>query len=109
MSKTHGGRAKQFEWFFQKDHVIIENENGKTHEYSVDEIIEILTNLLEEFGQEWIPLANNVQKMYEGTEISGFGSTIYSLCPGDVFHAQGASYLGVVLEEAGLLEWNGVS
>jgi hypothetical protein len=45
--------------------------------------------------------------MYHGTEVAGLGSTIYRLCAGDTFHAQGASYLGVVLEEAGILEWNG--
>jgi len=47
--------------------------------------------------------------MYHGTERAGVGSTIYGLCPGDTFHAQGASYLGVVLEEAGILQWNGKS
>ena len=33
--------------------------------------------------------------------------TIYALKPGDTVHAQGASYLGVVLERAGIFEWNG--
>ncbi len=29
------------------------------------------------------------------------------LSPNDITHAQGASYLGVVLEKIGVLEWNG--
>jgi len=27
--------------------------------------------------------------------------------PGDVYHAQGASHLGVVMEEAGYFQWDG--
>lgn len=107
MSITHGGKAKHFKWSCQQGQVLIKNEDGKTHEYSIKEITRVLTRLFEDFGHKWIPLANNVQKMYVGTEISGLGSTIYNLRAGDIFHAQGASYLGVVLEEAGLFEWNG--
>lgn len=107
MSVTHGGRAKHFTWSCQQGRLVIKNEDGKVHSYSVAEIGGILDTLLAEFGSQWIPLANNVQKLHEGTEIPGLGSTICRLHPGDIFHAQGASYLGVVLEEAGLLEWNG--
>lgn len=106
MSKTHGGRAKGFKWEFQQDVVEIKNEDGKIHAYSIGEITAVCTTLLQEFGHGWFPLANNVEKMYKGTEIHGLGSTIYDRQPGDTSHAQGASYLGVVLEEAGLLEWN---
>ena len=61
------------------------------------------------FGEQWFPLANNVEKMYRGTERTGLGMAIYQLRPGDTFHAQGSSYLGVVLEEVDILDWNGKS
>jgi len=105
-SRTHGGKAKSFEWSYQRGLLRIANEDGIEHEYSSEEIATVLTNLFKEFGKGWIPLANNVEKMYKGIEIRGFGTAIYDLKPGDSTHAQGSSYLGVVLEEINLLEWN---
>ncbi len=106
MSVTHGGKARRFDWKLERDLVVIENEDHKRHSFSVQEITDVLAWLYQRFGSSWIPLANNVQKMYEGTEIAGLGSAIYERKPGDTYHAQGASYLGVVLEEAGILQWN---
>jgi len=77
------------------------------HEYSLREILSIIRDLRANFGERWIPLANNVEKMYSGTEKPGLGMTIFQLRPGDTVHAQGASYLGVVLERIGVFEWNG--
>ncbi len=108
MSVTHGGRARQFEWSCDVGDLVIENENGLTHIFPIEEIADILLAIKSEFAKEWFPLANNVEKMYRGTEKSGLGSIIYSTCE-DTFHAQGASYLGVVLDEVGILEWNGES
>ena len=109
MSVTHGGRAKQFRWALLQDQLAIENEDGLKHHFSVQEISEILESICQQFGESWFPLANNVEKMYNGTEIAGFGMTIYQGNPGDTLHAQGSSYLGVVLDEVGILEWNGKS
>jgi hypothetical protein len=107
MSTTHGGKAKRFVWSYRDDLLVIKTNEGKTHQYTLQEIIAILSVLRTKFEHGWFPLANNVQKMFELEERPGLGSTIYSLRPGDTYHAQGASYLGVVLEEAGILEWNG--
>ena len=107
MSVTHGGRARRFRWSFRNDQVKIENENGLAHSFPVAEIVAVLSRLQAEFGDQWFPLANNVEKMYDETEIPGLGTTVYRLRPGDISHAQGASYLGVVLEEIGILSWNG--
>ncbi len=109
MSVTHGGRARRFKWFFVDEHLVIENESGLKHTYSAEEILAILSGIQTEFGDRWFPLANNVEKMRRGTEIPGLGMAIYRLRPGDTLHAQGASYLGVVLDEVGILEWNGKS
>ena len=37
------------------------------------------------------------------------GLAVLEQTPGDISHAQGSSYLGVVLEEVGLIKWNGAS
>ena len=87
----------------------IEVQEGqrRIHEYSMREIKVILESLYSVFGDEFFPLANNVEKLGNGTERQGLGTTILKQKPGDITHAQGSSYLGVVLEEAGYLEWNG--
>ena len=107
MSTTHGGKNIQFRWFLEDDLLIIKNEKGRVHRYSLDEIVEILQWLEQQFGQSWFPLANNVAKLGKGTEKLGLGTAILEQSPGDITHAQGSSYLGVVLEEVGLLRWNG--
>jgi len=107
VSVTHGGRAKNFDWEVKERQVFIQSESAMRHSYSFDEILTIISWLHAKFGESWFPLANNVEKMYSGTERAGLGSAIYRLKPGDTFHAQGGSYLGVVLEEVGIFEWNG--
>jgi len=70
------------------------------------EVFDIMNWLTEKFGLGWFPLANNVEKLWQGTDVDGLGVAILRQRPGDISHAQGASYLGVVLEHAGILEWN---
>jgi len=108
MLYTHGGKSRTFQWRFANDLLTIENEFGRTHEYQLVEIYNILQWLQCEFHNEWFPLANNVEKLGNGTEKKGLGIAIYRQKPGDVTHAQGSSYLGMVLESAQLFEWNGV-
>ena len=67
----------------------------------------IIQWLYENFQMDWFPLANNVELMHRGEERPGLGMAILKGTPHDISHAQGSSYLGVVLEEAGVLEWNG--
>lgn len=107
MSVTHGGRARKFDWSVKDRQLLIQSESGMQHSYSLDEVLTIVRSLHATFGEEWFPLANNVEKMYSGTEKPGLGSEIYRLRIGDTTHAQGASYLGVILEEVGVFEWNG--
>lgn len=107
MCITHGGRkAKRFTWEFHNDYVTIRNENGRQEEYGLTEIFKIINWLWERFVSGWFPLANNVEKLGHNQEIDGLGVAILRQQPGDVSHAQGSSYLGVVLECAGILEWN---
>lgn len=108
VSETHGGRSKRFSWEYQPvtNRLAIENEDGLEHQYELSEIHQVLKRLEEQFGDQSFPLGNNVEKLYDGTEVPGLGTTILELKPGNIRHAQGASYLGVVLEECGYLMWN---
>ena len=105
-----GKKAKQFKWWFEPHlkMVRIENENRRRHSYCVEDIRAILGRLDHDFGGEWFPLANNVALMGKRKEKMGLGRAILEQGESSVCHAQGASYLGVVLEECGYLVWNGI-
>ena len=104
---THGGgKAKRFDWVSRDDYVIIKNENERQEQYSLAEILAIINWLAHRFGSGWFPLANDVGKLGRGEEVDGLGVAILRQQPKNVSHAQGSSYLGVVLEHVGILEWN---
>lgn len=112
MSTTRGGarKAKQFSWHYDPDSrsVVIINENGRGLVYTVQQVAATLAALKASFGTREIPLANNVAKLGDGSEQPGLGTVLYGI-EADTTFAQGASYLGVVLEELGYLRWNGRS
>lgn len=108
--RTHGGGgAKSFCWGWDGATVQIWRENGWDDRFPVAEVAEIVNSLEDQFRLQWFPLANNVEKMRNGTEQPGLGMTILNIRPGDVRHAQASSYLGVVFEHVGLATWNGKS
>lgn len=107
MLRTHGGaKAKGFDWEFRNDYIIITNENRRHEEYSLSETFAIINWLRDRFDSKWFPLANNVEKLGHNEEIDGLGVAILHQQPRNISHAQGSSYLGVVLESVGILEWN---
>ncbi len=108
MSETRGpdGRRRTFSWCFEEATLFIQNEFGREHQFSVQEIQNILTSLHANFEAEFFPLANNVERLGNGTELPGLGTTILDQQPGNITHAQGSSYFGVVMEECGYFEWN---
>lgn len=69
-------------------------------------MVNILNTIKSDFGNEYFPLANNVAKLGDGTEIRGLGTIILDQRPRDITHAQGSSYLGPVFEEIGYFRWN---
>jgi hypothetical protein len=110
-SFTRGGPGKSvnFEWWFDADNnsLMIKNEKGRCEKFHLDEIVKILQQILTEFGGDYFPLANNVQKLGNCTETRGLGTVILDFNPVNINHAQAASYLGPVLEEIGYFDWNG--
>jgi len=113
MSVTRGGKnkRKRFRWNYDESNSRVEivNEDGLQHLYSIVEIQAVLMRLHTHFGDTYFPLANNVEKLGNGTEKLGLGSVILEQKPEDISHAQGSSYLGVVFEECHYFEWNGSS
>lgn len=105
-SVTHGGRAKEFKWVLVADSILIIKQSGVSLNYNLLDIQSILSELNQVFGLEWFPLANNVEKLYLNEEVFGLGTALYRSSQSSLY-AQGASYLGVVLESGGILEWNG--
>ncbi len=110
MSTTRGGpkKRKEFAWRFDPAArtLTITKQQDKTLAYSVRELHNILDTLWNYFGHDFFPLANNVERLGKGAEKLGLGTAILENLPKDIARAQGASYLGVVLEECGFLEWN---
>lgn len=110
MSITRGNpnRRKQFDWHFDPDthQLLIINQNGRELMYSLEEIQRLLIALYKRFSSDYFPLSTNVELLSTGTGKPGLGATILEQLPKDVSRAQGASYLGVVLEEAGYFKWN---
>lgn len=54
----------------------------------------------------WTALANNVEKLYHGTEKAGLGSFLLALGKSQT-DAQGASQLAAIFVKSGAWEWNG--
>ena len=110
-SYTRGGPNKRisFKWWFDADRnvLMIMNENGRVDQFQLDEIVKILQRIKTEFGREYFPLGNNVEKLRKDTEVRGLGTVILDFTPGNLTHAQASSYLGPVFEKIGYFEWNG--
>jgi hypothetical protein len=111
MSITRGNpnRRRQFEWHYDPltRQLIIINQDGRELMYSLQEIQKILFALQHRFSSDYFSLSNNVELLGNDMEKPGLGAILLEELPKDVNRAQGASYLGVVLEEAGYFHWNG--
>lgn len=110
MATTRGSasRRRHFNWTYDSPtrSLVAVNDRHRALSYDIEKILEILRALQTQFGNEFFPLANNVVLLNRGEEKPGLANTILQVYPGDFTRAQGASYLGVMLEELGYLEWN---
>ncbi len=108
--RTRGGAgSKSFSWEWDGATLWIHRQNRRLEDFPLGELVEILKSLEDQFGSGCFPLANNVAKMWNGTEQPGLGMTILDIRPRDLWHAQASSYLGVVFEQLELATWNGKS
>ena len=106
-SDTRGGKAKTFAWHFDAttESIQIDRGFGNPVVFTAELLFSVIHDLYDHFGSDWYPLANNVEKIGNGTEIRGLGSSIYSVTK-DTANAMAASQLGVILEKLGIFEWN---
>jgi hypothetical protein len=104
---TLGGKAKQFQWEIKDGILEIEriDANIKDH-LELTLLLDVLHELHEKFKDDEFPLANNVQKLKEGSEIEGIGSLIYKKNQ-NVALAQSASQLAAILTHCEIFKWNG--
>ena len=109
MPETHGGvQGRRFKWQYDPGtaRVIVTGEGQDVHTFDVSDIQAILRSLHGRFGTNFFPLASDAQKLADGAERQGLGTAILDRRLDDVYHAQGAEYLGVILESCGYFEWN---
>lgn len=112
MFKTHGGenKGKAFSCLLENDNLILkridEQLTTKTLTFGIREIMEILSWLHGKFGTDWFALGSKVDALDTDDGKSGLAIAILQVYPGDKLHAAGALYLGVILEKAGIFEWN---
>lgn len=78
--------------------------------YAISEIVSVLEWLKNVFHDQWFPLANNVAHLGQGDVQPGLGRAIIETdINRNVTHAQGASYLGVLLQDLMIFEWNNIN
>lgn len=99
---TTRGKGISFTWQNEGGIIKIDSEKMQ-HQYTHQEVINALGWLNVRFKANAFPLANNVETLYRETEKDGLGKALYSVKKETSF-AQGASYLGVVLEQLGIFE-----
>lgn len=110
ITRGHLAQAMPFDAFFSDCYLRIHraDEQAELHAYSAIEIYLILKSLIQQFGEAYFQLANNVELLGHRTERPGLGMTIAQVSViHNIAHAQGASYLGPCLEHLGYCEWNG--
>jgi len=66
--------------------------------YSLEQIQSVLIALFQRYSLDYFFLSSSVALLNDGIEKPGLGAVLLEQLPGDVNRAQGASYLGIVLE-----------
>jgi len=108
--RTLGSRSKLFEWIFDSKtglEIVRQFSTGpRVDTFSIDEIKQIIKFAT---SNENIPLANNVEKIHQGTEKIGLGSFIYNHLKEDLIKAQAASQLATIFVKTGIFDYNGAT
>lgn len=111
--QTFGGKAKDFWWCVGNDGSITIRRVFDTRGPGTDVRVRTITRtelmaLLDAMSDgAWWPLANNVEKLTNGTEKDGLGSFLCERFGWTPTDAQLAGHLGVILSGAGVWDYNG--
>lgn len=106
-NKTLGGKEKTFHWKLNEEYslTIIKDGNSKTKYLVSEEEISLLQMYI---SNRKLPLANNVQKLANGTEQKGVGTFLYNdLNWNDTTKAQLSSQLASIFVNTNIWEYNG--
>lgn len=103
------GRDKPFQWRIGENSDIeikrdFKNKPGVNLPFAHQELDKLNSYIPKD---KWIPLANSVSKLGDGTEKDGVGSFIYkNIKPNETF-AQAASQISAIFVLAGVWDYNG--
>jgi len=108
---TLSSKHKDFRWKFTNEEGLVikrifKDEVEHTTIFSVVDI-ENLMNYV--FKREKTELANNVQKLHDGTEKEGLGKFVYEELGRNEEDAQATSQLAAIFVHAKIFDWNGTS
>lgn len=109
--RTLGGKAKEFFWMLDSSfsiHISREFKNASNKNISIitAQELEKLNDYMR--NNDWVDLANNVERLVDGTEKDGIGKFLYEKMGWDVVDAQLASQLSAILSLTGVWEHNGL-
>lgn len=109
-SNTLGCKAKDFWWKLDEDYNLHIIRKFKGFEYLTTNIVtrkelDIVDAYVSQ--AEWVDLANNVEKLSNGTEKDGIDKFLCESLGWKVGDAQLASQLGAIFSLAGVWEFNG--
>ena len=107
---TLGGKAKNFRWKLDEvGDLLIERKFKNSSKVEISKIpVDELERIINYVGSDnWIDLANNVEKLKKGEEKPGIGRFMYDELGYNETQCQTASQLGPVLTNAGIWEYNG--
>lgn len=106
---TLGGKSKPFKCKLNSQNCLTISrmyQSGKPHEKVITQAdLTKINTYIERSG--WMDLANNVEKLRNGTEKEGFGWFLYNILKWTVEEAQLSSHLGALFVNAGIWQSNG--
>lgn len=105
---TLGGKAKEFEWNYDGEKIVIGrkfvNLNNNIQSEFTNNEVSLILSYIKNKGK--VDLANSVSKLKDGTEKDGIGKFIYENIKSDTTLAQAASQLVSILINVNVLGYN---
>lgn len=107
LSFTLGGKQKSFWWKLDINGSLTITRQFKTKLSSTTFSKSEIDAIQKYMGNQEVPLANNVQKLSNGTEQNGLGRFIYDDLDKNTTEAQLASHISAIFVASGIWKWNG--
>ncbi|RCW24158.1 hypothetical protein [Marinilabilia salmonicolor] len=108
LSNTLGPKAKSFKWRITPSQDLVISRVFKGDNLKKTTLAKNEVDRIERFVRikgDWVDLANNVEKLGNGTEKEGIGSFIYKQLGRNTVEAQLSSHIGAIFVNAGIWEY----